>query len=401
MLKEYEIIIIGGGFSGIISAIAISEETNTSLLVLERNDRICKKIPSTGNGRGNLSNRLMSKDYYHGNKEFVNYALNKYGKDSLVSYFEDLGVICVEEDGKIFPASMQASSVSDMLRYKLESTRAQIKFGYTVTNVKKEKGGYSVNGEYFCKRLVICAGGQSMKNFGTDGAGYNLCKQLGLKVTPVYPSLVQMKTDTYKIKGLKGVKQNATVSLLDGEKSVATFTGDLLFTDFGVSGDVIFKLSAYLSEVKKPKLKISFLPTVTEEKLTAFLKDKANKKYIKNAYLPVGVVQNKLGSVILKNCNLLGEEKASEQSAVVLAKEFKNFTLNVNGTLGFDYSQVTHGGVDCQMVDDTTMKYKEERVYLAGEVLNVDGDCGGYNLQWAYSSARVLSEAIINDCKQS
>ena len=401
MSNQYEIIIIGGGFSGIISAITISENTNKRVLVLERNDRICKKIPSTGNGRGNLTNSIISEKFYHGDKAFTKYALNKFGKDSLISFFEELGVYCVEEDKKIYPASMQASSVSDMLRFKLESLNAEVKLGYTVNSIKKTQGGYIINEEYFCKRLVICTGGQSMKSFGTDGLGYLLCKQLGLKLTKVFPSLVQIKTDTAKIRGLKGVKQNAEVSLLDGERCVASFVGDLLFTDYGASGDTIFRLSAYLSEVSEPKLKISFVPTLSEEQLKGFLIKKANNSYMKNAYLPVGIVQNKLGQVMLKNCKIIGEEKATEKSAKILAKEIKNFTLEIKGTLGFDSSQVTHGGIDCNLVDASTMRYKGENVYLAGEVLNVDGDCGGYNLQWAYSSARVLSEAIINDCNKS
>lgn len=401
MPKSFEIIIIGGGFSGIISAIQLAEGTNKSILLLERNDRLCKKIPSTGNGRGNLTNADLSSEYYHGNKEFVKYAIRRYDNNNLIGYFNDLGVACVEEDGKIYPASMQASSVSDMLRYKAESLNFSIRLGYMVNAVKKTNGGYLINDEYFCKRLVICAGGQSMKNFGTDGKGYSLCRDLGLKVTNVYPSLVQIKTQTDKIKGLKGIKQNASVTLLDGDKRVATFTGDLLFTDFGVSGDSVFRLSAYLSEVKTPKLKISFLPNLSQEDLTEFLVQKASKPYMKNAYLSVGVVQNKLGLQLLKICQINGEEKSSQSSAKRLANEIKNFTLAVTGTLGFDYSQVTHGGVDSLMVDNTTMKYKGENIYLAGEILNIDGDCGGYNLQWAYSSARVLAEAIINDCKQS
>ena len=400
MQNNYEIVIIGGGFSGVITAIQLAENTNKSILLLERNDRICKKIPSTGNGRGNLTNAILSQDFYHGDKQFVGYAINKYDNKNLISYFSNLGVICVEEQGKIFPSSMQASSVSDMLRFKLSYTKVKVKTGYTVNKITKSTNGYIVNDEYLCNTLVLCTGGKSMKNFGTDGLGFDLCKSLSLKVTQVYPSLVQIKTDTAKIKGLKGIKQNSTVTLMDNEKEVASVTGDLLFTDFGVSGDAVFRLSAYLSEVKKPRLKISFLPQISKKELTDFLIEKSKKQYIINEYLPIGVVQNKLGQTMLKNANLNLSKKADKASAQVLAEQIKNFTLEVKGTLGFDNSQVTHGGVDCNYVNPQTMKYNGENIYLAGEILNIDGDCGGYNLQWAYSSARVLSEAIINDCNK-
>lgn len=398
MQKFYDNVIIGAGFSGVICAIQLAQ-AGKKVLILERNDRLLKKIPSTGNGRGNITNLNLNESFYHGGKNFVGYAINKFDSKNLIEYFEDLGVLTATEGTKVYPASMQASSVSDMLRYKLAFTSAEIVLEYCVNTITKEKNGYLINGEILCKNLIICAGGQSMKNFGTDGKGYFLCKQLGLKVTSVYPSLVQIKTDTAKIKGLKGVKQNAKVTLLDGEKEVVSFEGDLLFTDFGISGDSVFRLSAYLSEVKNPIVSISFLPNVSQEKLTEFLIAKSQKQYITNAHLPIGVVQNKLGAVMLKNLGIALDKKASKQDSEKLAKYIKNFTLAVKGTLGFDNSQVSHGGVDCDCVDNTTMKYKGENIYLAGEILNVDGDCGGYNLQWAYSSARVVAEAIINDSK--
>ena len=396
MQKLVENVIIGAGFSGIICAIELSK-AKKEVLLLERNDRVCKKIPSTGNGRGNITNLELGACNYHGSRDFASYAITRFNNKSLIEYFEELGVLTCAEGNKVYPASMQASSVSDMLRYKLASTKAEVRLGYTVTSIKKVKGGYCINGEITCKNLIVCAGGQSMKNFGTDGKGYCLCRELGLRVTELYPSLVQLKTDTNNIKGLKGVKQNARVSLLDNDREVACFEGDLLFTDFGVSGDSVFRLSAYLSEVKNPKIRISFLPEVSKGKLKEFLINKAQKDYVINGYLPVGVVQNKLGAVMLKNLGINPDKKATSESAERLAELIKSFDLPVRGTLGFDNSQVTHGGVDCSFVDCKTMKYEGENIYLAGEVLNVDGDCGGYNLQWAYSSARAVAEAIVND----
>jgi len=390
--------IIGGGFSGVIIAIMLGERTNSNIILLEKNDRLCKKIPSTGNGRGNLSNCSISKENYHGDKFLAERVLDQFPQKSLIEFFKELGVLCVEENGKLFPSSMQASSISDMMRYKLDSLPVNVKLGYNVKTIQKKNDLYCINNEIFAKNLIVCAGGASMKNFGTDGNIFPLLDGLKIKSTPLKPSLVQIKTQTDKIKGLKGIKQNAVVTLLDKNEKIVSFEGDLLFTDFGVSGDTIFKMSAYMSEVKEPNLKIEFIPSVNYEGLKDFLVEKSKKSYILNKHLPVGVVQNKLGLLLLKLCNENPEEKANEKSSEKLAKLIKNFSLIINGTLGFDNSQVTHGGVDTSQIN-FNLKHKTENIYFAGEVLNVDGDCGGYNLQFAYSSACVVAESIINGNK--
>ena len=391
-------LILGGGFSGVIISILLGEKLNKKIMLLEKNDRLCKKIPSTGNGRGNLSNASISKNNYHGDSDFAFSIIKKYPLESLTQFFSNLGVLLVKEEDKIFPSSMQASSISDMMRFKLESLNVQTKLSYAVTSIKKVDNYYIINNEIKAKNLIICAGGASSKNFGTDGSIFNMLNTIGVSSTKINPSLVQIKTDINKIKGLKGVKQQAEVSLVQNDKKITSFIGDLLFTEYGISGDTVFRLSAYLSEVNNASVTISFVPSVSLEDLKEFLINKANKPYMLNKHLPVGVVQNKLGLVLLKNCGLEPEAKASRSSAEILAKEIKNLVLNVKGTLGFDYSQVTHGGVETSQLNEN-LKHKSQNIYFAGEVLNVDGDCGGYNLQFAYSSARLVAENIINDNK--
>ncbi len=393
-----EYLIVGGGFSGVIIGILLGEKTNKKIAILEKNDRLCKKIPSTGNGRGNLSNTEISPTNYHGDKFLAYEIVSKYPQQSLIEFFKELGVICVKEGNKIFPSSMQASSVSDMMRFKLESLAVDVKLGYDVKSIEKKLGYYEINKEIKAKNLIICSGGASSKNFGTDGELFKVLKGLNINLTPISPSLVQIKTEVEKIKGLKGIKQNAKVTLLSSGKEIKSYVGDLLFTEYGISGDSVFKLSAYLSEVDSKEIKISFLPEISEQELASFLVEKAKKSYMLNKYLPIGVVQNKLGLTLLKNCGIVQDEFASKSSAEKLAREIKNLTLKVKGTLGFDYSQVTHGGIDTKNLTKN-LKHKTENIYFAGEVLNVDGDCGGYNLQFAYSSAKVVAESIINDNK--
>lgn len=237
-----------------------------------------------------------------------------------------------------------------------------------------------------------------MKNFGTDGNMLPILEGLGERFTRFSPSLVQLKTDMQYIKGLRGIKQVARATLFDGDKEIVGFTGDVLFTDYGVSGDSIFRLSAYLEEAKTPFLTLEFLPEINLEKLTEFLREKSKIGYVKNGDLLIGIINNRLGTVILKRVNLKANEKADFNSVSKIVDIIKNFKLKIVGTLGFDYSQVTHGGVDGNFLDKKSFQSTiNKNLYYAGEVLNVDGDCGGYNLQWAYTSARIVAEAILND----
>ncbi len=399
-LKKYKVAVVGGGFSGLICSLILNEKLSGEVVLLERNDRLCKKIVSTGNGRGNITNSVMSEKFYHGDKELVKEGLSRFSNKSLIEFFNGLGLIFTEENGRMYPSSMQASSIGDVLRLKADNENLDLKLSYKVTAISPEKQGYMINNEIFCEKIVICVGGKSMKNFGTDGNIVPLLERIGERFTSFSPSLVQLKTDTQFIKGLRGIKQVATATLFDGNKKIIEFTGDVLFTDYGVSGDSIFRLSAYLPEVKNPVLNLEFLPEIEQDKLAGFLQEKSKIKYVKNCDLTTGIINNRLGASIIKRVNLKGDDKADFKSASKIAEAIKNFKLKIEGTLGYDYSQVTHGGVDGKTLDKKTFQsLTNKNLYYCGEVLNVDGDCGGYNLQWAYTSARVVAEAILNDCK--
>lgn len=394
--KKYKIAVIGGGFSGLICAIKLNEIFNGQVTLLERNDRLCKKVASTGNGRGNISNKIVNESFYHGDVALVKTCLKRYSNDSLIDFFKDCGLLTVEENGRIYPSSMQASSVCDVLRLKAQYENLDVKLQYFVTEIKREKSGYMINNEIFCEKIVVCVGGKSMKNFGTDGNLIPILKGLGEEFTELYPSLVQLKTQTDKIKGLKGIKQQANASLYDGNKLLKTFSGDVLFTDYGVSGDCIFRLSSYLENAKNPVLKLEFIPEISFQDLKNFLIEKSKLNYCKNQDLLTGVVNNRLGLTMLKNAKLNALDHANEKSCLALLSQVKDFKLAVQGTLGFDYSQVTHGGVKTENVEQTDLQSKiNKNLYYCGEILNVDGDCGGYNLQWAYTSARIVAEELI------
>ncbi len=396
-MKKYEVAIIGGGFSGLITALALSERLGgENIAVFERNDRVGKKILATGNGRGNISNLNLSVEHYHSAEGRTN-ALNtieKYGYKSIIGFFCDLGIPVVYEGDRIYPSSLQASSVLDMMRVKLDFLKTEIKTDSECFGIKKTSGGFVVStksGEYFATYVVFAAGGKAGKQYGTDGKAFGILEKLGVKITTLYPAIVQLKTDTTYLKGLKGLKEKALVKAYDGEKLLSEFYGDVLFTDYGVSGNAVFYLSSYLVGAKNPEISISFTDK-TEGELFDFLMRKVKSMpYISPDDILTGVINKQIGRAIAKRC---GANDLNERSIRKIADCAKDFRLKVTGTLGFDYAQVTRGGVKLSEVTDELELKKNKGLFVAGEALDIDGDCGGYNLQWAYSSAMTVAEKI-------
>lgn len=396
-MKEYEVAIIGGGFSGLVAAIVLSERFGgENIAVFERNDRVGKKILATGNGRGNISNLGLTAEHYHSAGEKTNAvnAIEKYGYKSIIGFFYNLGIPVVYEGERIYPSSLQASSVLDMMRVKLGFLKTDIKTNSECEEIKKISCGFSVltkSGEYFAKRVVFAAGGKAGKQYGTDGKAFGILEKFGVKITPLFPAIVQLKTDTTYLKGLKGLKEKATVKAFDGDKFLSEFYGDVLFTDYGVSGNAVFYLSSYLVGAKNPEISLSFTDK-TEGELFDFLSQKVKSMpYISSDDILTGVINKQIGRAIGRRC---GANDLSERSIRKIAVCAKDFRLKVAGTLGFDYAQVTRGGVKLDEVTEDLELKKIGGFFVTGEALDIDGDCGGYNLQWAYSSAMTVAEKI-------
>jgi len=238
------------------------------------------------------------------------------------------------------------------------------------------------------ENVVVCSGGKAAKNFGTDGASYALVKSLGHSITSLYPSLVQLKTKTTDIKTLKGIRVNgAGLRAYVGSREVCSLLGDVIFTDYGVSGDAIFRASAFLTAAEGSErfLSLDFLPTVDERSLAAFIEYKEKVVACAKEELLCGIVNNQLARVIAKRC---------EFKTARYANALKNFRLELTGSLGFDYAQVTKGGVPLSEVDERFESRKMQGLYLAGEILDVDGECGGFNLHFAYVTASAVAEAL-------
>ncbi len=411
--SSYELVIIGGGFSGIITAISVLEkQKNCKIAIIEKLDRIGKKILSTGNGQCNLSNVAcgIENGHYHGkNAEFCAYSLEKYGYKSMVNFFKGIGVQTTVDGDKIYPLSMQANSVLDALRFKLESLGVDVYYNSKVFKILKNNFGFKIfskteNSEFIvnAEKVVLATGGKSADHLGSDGSGYSLYENFGHKTTKLYPSICALKTES--VKGLKGIKQKAVCFAYDGKRYLSDCYGDILFTDNGVSGNTVFYLSSYLVDKKDARLVIDFCPSTTASDLIKILYDKIkNCPYLKIQNLLSSIVNNKLGErIILTSLNIAYNDLSNSVKGLTnaqlesIVKTCKNFTLKVTGDTGFKNSQVTKGGLDTVDFNNTTMESKLQKgLFAVGEVLDIDGDCGGFNLQFAYSSSQVASEGIL------
>lgn len=391
-----KVLIIGGGASGMMAALTASEKPDNEVLLLERQARMARKLLATGNGRCNLTNRDLTVENYHGQQpRFCAYALKEFGVEDTLAYFRSLGLLTVTEDsGRVYPRSDSANSVADVLRLPLEQRKnVTIITGAEVKTLQRMNGGFvAVAGDtaYHADRVIVCAGGCAGGKLGGTDLGYKLLASFGHTRTKLLPALVQLRTDTTYVRSLKGVRCEAEVRHA-GQKR----TGEIQFTDYGVSGPLIFELSAYA----KPEedLFIDFLPELSENEIKEMLALRCRSMpELKAEDLLTGMLHNRLGRTVLRAAGFSLEQTCgafSEEDRKKIAGQIKRFAIRVLGTMGMDGAQVTAGGIRTEEFDETTMESKLCRgLYAAGEVLDIDGDCGGYNLQWAWSSGRLAGQ---------
>lgn len=392
-MKTIKTAIIGGGAAGLFLATSLSQTDGVT--IFERGERVGRKLSATGNGQGNVTNTNVKKGGYFGSSALsrVQTLIARYDEKDLTSHFEKLGVLLqTDERGRTYPAGRQASALTDALRFAASARGVELCTDTQIVTLEKSEKGFlltDASGEnYRAETVVLCTGGKAAKNFGTDGSAYALAQGFGHSVTPLFPSLVQLKTNTAHIKTLKGIRvanARATVKWQGGEE---TLTGDIIFTDYGVSGDAVFRLSAFIADKIDGgvTLTLDFLPDFDKARILRALEEKRkNLPALARNELLGGIVNNQIGRAVFKRA----ENDLQRAAALV-----KAFPLTVTGTLGFDYAQVTKGGVPMSETDENLQSRFVKDLYFAGEILDVDGACGGYNLQWAFTSARTVATAI-------
>lgn len=385
-MQKYDVAIIGGGASGLACAVTLKKlNSKLSVVMVEAGNRLGRKLAASGNGQGNVSNANMSADHYHGSGKRLAEKLCCNAAYDPLTLFDFLFV--TDQLGRIYPAGKQASALSDCLIRKVNALGIETRLSTKVEAVEKGfKLKLSDNTVIFADKVVLAAGGKAQKQFNTDGSSYAIAKALGHELTPTYPSLIQLKCDMTHIKTLKGIRVDCLVKAVDkGGKTLASTRGDVIFTDFGVSGNAIFYISSYVSGMDGVTLSLRFAPDISRNELISDIKNKQNLKYPDSELLS-GTLHNSVGRALMK--------RADSSDSEEIADLVQNFTLPVVGSLGFDYAQVTKGGIPADEMGDDLQSKKCANLYLAGEVVDVDGDCGGYNLHWAFVSGMHVAKSI-------
>ena len=371
---------------------------------MERKERILKKVLVTGNGRCNLTNaRASISNYFGKNILLIENILNNFTPQNVMDFFYELGVICNEEErGKVYPLSGQASSVVDALRFEAEKLGIKIETEFYVRKIEKDGFKFKIFSEDKRKieanRVILSTGGQSYPELGSNGSGFQLAKDFGHSITKLSPAIVQLKTEKYQVKGLQGIKADTSVTAYGDNKKICTYNGELLFTDYGISGNVVFNISFVMPLYKNVEFEIDFMKKFDYNELYELLRKR--KKIM--AHLTMenyfnGMINKKLGQFLSK---MSGIEKLSkpvkdlnDNEIRKLCTSLKKYRINILETTGFKNAQVTAGGISLDEVNTDTLESKIIKgLYFSGEVLDVYGECGGFNLQWAWASGYIAGK---------
>ncbi len=397
-MKQVEIAVVGGGASGLMAAASAAafgarEGHAARVAVLEKNDRVGKKLLATGNGRCNLTNLQAESSHYHGDTERCAQVLRKYPPQKILDAFAGMGLFCRElEGGRVYPYSLQGSSVLNLLRRRLDTLGVETLCGFPVTGLKKTKTGFLIaSGDetISAERVIFCSGGKAGPQFGTDGSAFPLLKSLGHSVTPLRPALVPMKSKSERLKPLKGVRSPAKATFLAGGKQVAFTEGEVQFTDTALSGICIFELARFAGTSGTEEVSLDLTPEIDTEELAERLRciDEAFPG-LSAAQLLEGTLHRALAAEVVRQAE--GKGRADFSS---IARAVKDFRFPVLGTLSWPQAQVTAGGVPTRETDENFQSNCCKGLYLSGELLDVDGDCGGFNLHWAWATGLAAGEA--------
>ena len=402
-----DVIIIGGGASGMVAAIQAAH-LGVSVCILEKKDRVGRKLLTTGNGRCNLSNRDLDFEHYHGS---VSKLLPKLWKRMDAARVEDfwreLGIDYTEgENGKLYPRSLQAGSVVNALRRKIEELGIEVRTETPVKEIRRVHQGYLVltpQETFQTKTVILCAGGKAYPKLGADGEGAKLAKSLKMQVNPLRPALCRLNLDFPYLKRLSGVKLTIPISLWWEGQCQQEEEGEVLFTDTGISGPPVLNLSRMagkgFSEGKESEVKLDLVPEMERGELFAYMTERMKRLSAWNVEEALeGWLPKKMVPVILLLAEVDRLQTAgslNKRQIGAICRVLKEMTAPVSGLAGWEEAQITVGGIAEREVTERLESRKHKGLFMAGEVLDLDGDCGGYNLQWAVGSALVAAEEAV------
>ena len=395
-MEKRKICIIGGGASGLMAAIMAAREGG-EVTLLEHNEKTGRKLLATGNGRCNLTNIHQEPSCYHSLSGTLAWEiLQGFSLQDTICFFSQIGVYTKNREGYLYPASMQASSVQELLEMEARYRKVKIKCREHVKEIRQEEQGFRVLTEtwsYPADKVILAAGSRASSIQGADGSGYELAQALGHRIISPLPALVPLKGKGNWFSKWAGVRTEGRVSLLAEGQIFDQAQGEIQMTDYGVSGIPVFQVSGravrLIGEGVKVTLLLDFLPDFDEAGLTAFLKNRQDQCPYKSVkQLLIGLLPQKLAEVLM-----MGNPDISQ-----LAHKIKEFPVEIRGNKSYDQAQVCSGGVPLEEIDPKTMESRKvPGLYLAGEILDADGICGGYNLQWAWTTGALAGKSAASD----
>lgn len=404
----YDVIVIGGGAAGMMAAITASRE-KASVLILEHMDCLGKKILSTGNGRCNYTNKMQGIEYYRGDAPaFVLPALEQFGYEETIAFFRTIGVEPKEKNGYVYPRSMQASSIREALLLELKKNGVTIEVNVGIRSISPKKGCYEIctkNGVFHGKTCILATGGKSAKSTGSDGSGFLYLVPLSHKVTDLVPALVGMKAGEPFSGKLAGIRAEAEVKLFVENRQVAKDLGEVQLTDYGISGIPVFQVSRFAAKAlemgQAVRAEVNFLPEYPLEDVERLVAERFDAFPERSAKeVLIGLLNYKLVEVLLECAKIPPQKnagKCSKKEIAHLCRLITAFPYEITGMRKFEQSQVTAGGVATEEIHADTMESRlHPGLYFAGEMIDVDGMCGGYNLQWAWSSGYIAGTSAAN-----
>ncbi len=408
-----DIAIIGGGASGLAAAISAKETASSAnVVVIEKLPRVGKKIIASGNGKCNLSNVNITNQNYHGSLNAVK--IISAAPDYRDFFTKKLGILCMigseGKEGGVYPRSNSSTTVLNALRLRASKLGVVELCGCDINEIIPKKNGFilrSADNEFFCRRVIVAAGGYAAPSFGTDGSIMRIIKGMGYKISRICPAVAPLKVDANEVKGLKGVRVKGEISAYSGNQLLRTEKGELQFNENNISGICVFNLAYLFSEYEgNMKLCADLLPEITHKKLFDYLvdlrevrRDLPLEEFLTGAFvknLAVYLVKRSLSRSISNSISSL-----SDQEILCICSNIKKLEFKVCGCSSWQHAQATMGGIHGSCVDEKLQSKLHKGLYFCGEILDVAGDCGGYNLQWAWSSGIVAGincgKELLND----
>lgn len=399
-----QIVIVGGGASGLVAAITAARN-GAEVTIIEQKDQLGKKILSTGNGRCNLTNAYMELDCFRSDDmSIVANVLKQFGYQDTISFFEELGVILKDRQGYVYPISDQASAILEVLCMELDKLKVNVVLEESVKDIRKNAQNFWVitkKSSYTCDSVILATGGKAAPILGSDGSGYEIAKSFGHTISPVVPALVQLVGKGNYFKQVSGVRTNTTVNLLVDGKIIASDTGELQLTNYGISGIPVFQVSRYaakaLHDNKSVTAEIDFLPTMKEDELIHYISTRKETHGQRKAEeFFIGMLHSKVATMLLKEAYIplhISANEIRDDKWEKLIAYIKHFKIEIIETKSFEQAQICAGGVRTNEVNSNTMESNYANgLHLTGELLDVDGICGGYNLQWAWATGYIAGK---------